>query len=275
MKTIHIPDSIRTRSLSSAELRDAFLLRLFVPGELQCVYSDVDRAVIGSAVPLDQALVLSSADALKSAYFCERREIGILNIGQPGRVTVDGKPFEMESLDALYVGRGSKTLRFESVNPADPAAFYLLSYPAHADYPTQQAKKADAQAVQLGSLADSNRRTIYKYIHPDGIKSCQLVMGFTQLEEGSVWNTMPCHTHERRSEIYLYFHLKPDARVFHFMGEPSETRHLVVADRDVVLSPSWSIHSGAGTSAYTFCWGMGGENQAFSDMDVVPIEDLR
>jgi 4-deoxy-L-threo-5-hexosulose-uronate ketol-isomerase len=275
MKTIYSADPVRYRSLSTAELRENFLLQLFVPGELQCVYSDADRAVIGSAVPTGQPLVLGSADELRSAYFCERREVGILNVGQPGRVTVDGKVFEMETLDALYVGRGSKTLVFESLDNAAPAAFYLLSYPAHTEYPTQHAKKADAEAAHLGTVADANRRTIYKYIHPQGIKSCQLVLGFTQLEEGSIWNTMPSHTHARRSEIYLYFNLTAQSRVVHLMGEPNETRHLMVANREVVISPSWSIHSGAGTSAYTFCWGMGGENQAFGDMDAVATQDLR
>jgi len=217
-----------------------------------------------------------TADAeLRAAFFCERRELGILNLGGAGTVTVDGRNYEVGKLDCLYVGRGSREIVFSSREPASPAAFYLLSYPAHAVFPTTLARQADAAAVELGTAADANRRTIYKYIHPGGIKSCQLVMGFTRLAEGAVWNTMPPHTHTRRSEIYIYFDLGPDRRVMHFMGTPQQTRHLVVADRQAVISPSWSIHCGCGTGAYTFCWGMGGENQAFDDMDAAPLASLR
>ena len=276
MKTLLTADSVRYRQMSSAELRAAFLIEdLFAPGEIALVYTDADRAVVGSAVPSQGPLDLTAASELRAEFFCERRELGVLNIGGVGVVTVDGKSYDMGNLDGLYIGRGSREVRFESMNPAEPAAFYLLSYPAHTAHPTQHARKAEAEAVQLGTPADCNRRTIYKYIHPRGIPSCQLVMGFTELAEGSVWNTMPCHTHARRSEVYLYFNLKPDARVFHFMGAPDETRHLLVASRQAVVSPSWSIHSGAGTGAYTFCWGMGGENQAFEDMDPCALADLR
>ena len=181
----------------------------------------------------------------------------------------------MAKLDCLYVGRGSQSIEFSSANPANPAAFYLLSYPAHATYPTTLARQADAAKVELGSVADANRRTIYKYIHGGGIKSCQLVMGFTQLYDGAVWNTMPPHTHTRRSEIYMYFDLGPSRRVMHFMGTPQQTRHLVMAERQAVISPSWSIHCGCGTGAYAFCWGMGGENQTFDDMDPAPLDQLR
>ena len=257
-------------------LRANFLVEsLFAPGKVELVYSDADRAIIGSAIPTGSALKLSADAELRAAFFCERRELGILNIGESGTVTVDGKQYVMNKLDCLYVGRGSKDISFASRDAAKPAAFYLLSYPAHATYPTTLATIKDAAPVELGTLADANRRTIYKYIHTDGIKSCQLVMGFTKLQEGAVWNTMPPHTHTRRSEVYVYFDLDPKRRVMHFMGTPQQTRHLVVADRQAVISPSWSIHCGCGTGAYTFCWGMGGENQTFDDMDPAPAAQLK
>jgi 4-deoxy-L-threo-5-hexosulose-uronate ketol-isomerase len=257
-------------------LRANFLIEsLFAPDKVELVYSDADRAIIGSAIPTSAALNLSADAELRAAFFCERRELGILNIGEGGTVTVDGTKYEMNKLDCLYVGRGSKEVSFASQNASTPAAFYLLSYPAHAAYPTTLATIKDAAPVELGTLADANRRTIYKYIHMDGIKSCQLVMGFTKLQEGAVWNTMPPHTHTRRSEVYVYFDLDPKRRVMHFMGTPQQTRHLVVADRQAVISPSWSIHCGCGTGAYTFCWGMGGENQTFDDMDPAPAAQLR
>jgi len=248
---------------------------LFRPGQVELVYTDADRGILGSALPTDAPLKLTADAELRAAFFCERRELGILNLGGAGTVTVDGRNYEVGKLDCLYVGRGSREIVFSSREPASPAAFYLLSYPAHAVFPTTLARQADAAAVELGTAADANRRTIYKYIHPGGIKSCQLVMGFTRLAEGAVWNTMPPHTHTRRSEIYIYFDLGPDRRVMHFMGTPQQTRHLVVADRQAVISPSWSIHCGCGTGAYTFCWGMGGENQAFDDMDAAPLASLR
>lgn len=257
-------------------LRANFLVEsLFAPGKVELVYSDADRAIIGSAVPAGSALKLSADTELRAAFFCERRELGILNIGEDGAVTVDGRKYQMNKLDCLYVGRGSKDVSFASQDASKSAAFYLLSYPAHAAYPTTLATIKDAASVELGTLADANRRTIYKYIHTDGIKSCQLVMGFTKLQEGAVWNTMPPHTHTRRSEVYVYFDLDPKRRVMHFMGTPQQTRHLVVADRQAVISPSWSIHCGCGTGAYTFCWGMGGENQTFDDMDPALTTQLR
>lgn len=263
------PQHIAT--LDTAGLRAAFLIEsLFAPAKICLTYTDADRAIVGSAVPSQGPLPLTVDAELRAAYFCERRELGVLSIGGEGTVEVDGVKHNMERLDCLYVGRGAQKIVFHGKD----AAFYLLSYPAHATYPTTLARTKDAAAVELGTAADANRRTIYKYIHPAGIKSCQLVMGFTQLQEGSVWNTMPAHTHTRRSEIYLYFGLTPVRRVMHFMGEPKNTRHLIVADRQAVISPSWSIHSGCGTGAYTFCWGMGGENQAFDDMDSSPIDQL-
>jgi 4-deoxy-L-threo-5-hexosulose-uronate ketol-isomerase len=262
--------------MNTAQLRDCFLLeKLFVPGEIHLAYADVDRAVIGAVVPTEKLLSLGTDDSLRAEYFTERRELGILNIGQNGSVIVEGKTYDMDSLDCLYIGRGSREIRFASVDPKQPAEFYLLSYPAHMTYPTTQCKRSDAAVVKLGTEATCNKRLLYKYIHPAGVKSCQLVMGFTQMEPGSCWNTMPPHTHLRRSEVYLYFGIAPEARVFHFMGEPQETRHILVADKQAVISPSWSIHSGVGTMAYTFCWGMGGENQAFDDMDPVAIASLK
>ncbi|HET7623900.1 MAG TPA: 5-dehydro-4-deoxy-D-glucuronate isomerase [Verrucomicrobiae bacterium] len=261
--------------LSTDELRAAFLIEsLFAPGKLELVYTDADRAIVGSAVPTGSPLKLTADAELRSRFFCERRELGILNIGGNGAVEVDEKNYELGKLDCLYVGRGSENISFTSKDAANPAAFYLLSYPAHTAYPTTLAHTKDATPVELGTVADANRRTIYKYIHTGGIKSCQLVMGFTKLQEGAVWNTMPPHTHTRRSEVYVYFDLGA-RRVMHFMGEPKQTRHLVVSERQVVISPSWSIHCGCGTGAYTFCWGMGGENQTFEDMDPAPIDQLR
>lgn len=276
MPTRYSPAPGAYPALDTQALRAAFLVdSLFQRGELDLVYTDTDRAVIGSAVPTGSTLTLTAGAELRAAYFCERRELGILNIGGDGIVTVAGTEYPLAKLDCLYVGRGSRDVSFASHSAAAPAAFYLLSYPAHAPYPTALAQLKDATAVELGTVAEANRRTLHKYIHAGGLKSCQLVMGFTRLHEGSVWNTMPPHTHTRRSEVYLYFDLGAQRRVMHFMGQPQETRHLVVADRQVVISPSWSIHSGCGTGAYTFCWGMGGENQAFDDMDPAPLAELR
>ena len=276
MKTRYSPGPAEYPRLTTPELREAFLIEsLFAPGKLELTYSDADRAISGSAVPTGSPIKLSADAELRAAFFCERRELGVLNIGGEGVVEVDGKAYPMAKLDCLYVGRGSQNVSFSSRNGSAPAAFYLMSYPAHAAFPTSHAQVKDATPVELGTVADANRRTIYKYIHPGGLKSCQLVMGFTRLAEGAVWNTMPPHTHTRRSEIYLYFDLDAKRRVMHFMGTPQETRHLIVADRQAVISPSWSLHCACGTGAYTFCWAMGGENQAFDDMDAAPVEHLR
>ncbi|HTV46908.1 MAG TPA: 5-dehydro-4-deoxy-D-glucuronate isomerase [Phycisphaerae bacterium] len=276
MKIYQMPDAVRTQSLNTAELREAFLVQsLFNPGAISLVYSDADRAVIGFAVPKEEPLHLGTYDELRSEYFAERRELGVLNIGSPGKVKVDGKDFVIDSMDCLYVGKGAREVIFSSRDAQKPAEFYLLSYPAHAIFPTAVARKNQATASPIGLDMTANKRVIYKYIHQYGIKSCQLVMGFTQLEPGSVWNTMPPHTHLRRTEVYMYFNMDSTSRVFHFMGEPTESRHLLVANREVVISPSWSIHAGAGTQAYCFCWGMGGENQTFDDMDRLAIGDLK
>jgi 4-deoxy-L-threo-5-hexosulose-uronate ketol-isomerase len=276
MEVHYTADPVRFDRMSTAEIRESFLVDTLFPGDrISLVYSSADRAIVGSAVPATQTLTLESAPELRAATFCERRELGVLNIGGPGTVTVDGVDHALAGRDGLYVGRGSKAITFASDSARTPARYYLLSFPAHADHPTVRIRQSEAEAVRLGSSEAANQRTIYKLIHPGGARSCQLVMGFTVLEPGSVWNTMPPHTHERRMEIYLYFDLPADGRVFHFMGRPLATRHLVVADGQAVISPSWSIHCGAGTGAYSFCWGMGGENQAFDDMDPVTLDQLR
>jgi len=277
METRNLADRDRYERMTTAELRESYLIdNLFKSAEVQLVYTDLDRAIVGSVVPGGKKLALgTSKQQLASEYFAERREIGLINTGGAGTVTVDGKAYAMANRDGLYIGRGSRQIEFESKGESEPARFFLISYPAHTTYPTTHAKVADAEAVNLGALRDANQRTIYKYIHPKGIKSCQLVMGFTQLKEGSIWNTMPPHTHQRRSEVYCYFNIDPDAAVFHMMGAPQETRHLLVKSGDAVLSPSWSIHAGAGTRNYSFIWAMGGENQEFDDMDGVRVGELR
>lgn len=263
--------------MSTAELRKAFLIEdLFVPGEVPMVYSDIDRSITGSAVPANAPLkLLGTKKEMAAEFFAERREIGVINIGAEGTVKVDGKVYAMEYKDALYIGRGVKEIEFASRNSDKLAMFYFVSYPAHKEFPTTYAKFSDAEPVRLGSQKDANKRTIYKYIHPNGIKSCQLVMGLTELEEGCVWNTMPPHTHQRRSEVYMYFNIDPSAMVIHLMGQPDETRHIVMRNRQAVLNPSWSIHAGVGTQHYTFIWAMGGENQVFDDMDGVKVNELR
>jgi 4-deoxy-L-threo-5-hexosulose-uronate ketol-isomerase len=276
MKTILTVDPVRLSTMTTGEVRQNFLLPdLFQPGRIELAYWECDRTVIGGAMPAATPLALEGGKELASTYFLERREIGIMNIGGPGTVTVEGVPHAMAKCDCLYVGRGNKSVTLASASAADPACYYLLSYPAHTAYPTTLARKADATPARLGSKAEANERTIYKYIHPAGVKSCQLVMGYTDLEEGCIWNTMKPHTHMRRTEVYLYFDVPEGHAVFHLLGKPDETRHLVMQNRQAALSPVWSIHSGAGTKAYRFIWGMGGENQEFADMDHVEIRDLR
>ena len=275
MRVLQMADAVRYPSMSSQQLRDTFLLSdLFQAGELSLTYVDVDRTVIGSAVPTTSPLALPCDAELRANYFTERRELGVLNIGQLGTISVDGRDFSLDHLDALYVGRGSQDITFASADAEHPAEFYLLSYPAHAPYPTQLIRSKDLERVKLGAPENANAREITKLIHLEGVRSCQLVMGFTQLAKGSVWNTMPPHTHMRRSEVYLYFDLPQESRVVHLMGPSDETRHLVVANKQVAISPGWSIHAGVGTSNYTFCWGMGGENQVYSDMDALAVSDL-
>jgi 4-deoxy-L-threo-5-hexosulose-uronate ketol-isomerase len=276
MKVQYAADPVRLERMSTEEIRATFLVdSLFAADQISLVYSDLDRAIVGSAVPASGPLTLGSAPELRAATFCERRELGVLNVGGPGTVTVDGDSYALAARDGLYVGRGSKAVTFASDSAERPARYYLLSFPAHAAHPTARIRQSEAEAVRLGSSEAANQRTLYKLIHPGGVQSCQLVMGFTVMEPGAVWNTMPPHTHERRMEVYLYFDLPADGRVFHFMGRPEATRHLVVADGQAVLSPSWSIHCGVGTGAYSFCWGMGGENQAFDDMDHLTLRELK
>ena len=276
MNTIYLPNPEAAKYLDTEEMRDNFLLEnLFAPGEINMTYTDLDRLICGGAMPGSSALILETGPELAADYFLERRELGILNIGSAGKVIVDGKTYDLDKRDALYVGKGVKEVSFQSDNPNDPAVFYLASYPAHAVYPTTKISQAEAEREDLGSQSNANVRSIFKYIHPNGAKSAQLVLGFTEIQDGSVWNTMPCHRHPRRMEVYFYFDLPEDGAVFHLMGEPDETRHLVVRNREAVLSPSWSIHSGVCTGAYRFIWAMGGENQAFADMDFVPMSELR
>jgi len=258
----------------TARLRDEFLIQELFSSEIKMVYSHVDRMIAGGVSPV-KPMKLEAGDELRAEYFLERREMGVINIGAPGTVTVDGEAFVLGTNDGLYIGMGKKEITFQSENASNPSKFYFNSVPAHATHPTVKIGIELLEATRLGSLADSNDRTIYKYIHPMGVRSCQLVMGMTVLEPGSVWNTMPTHTHERRMEVYLYFNMKPDALVLHNMGEPSETRHIVVRNEEAVISPSWSIHSGCGTRNYTFIWGMAGENQTFSDMDSVPTGAIK
>jgi len=276
MKTVLMADPVRYPRMNTDELRDTFLLAsLYEPGKLVLNYVDLDRSVVGFAAPLDAPIALPTYPELRAEYFTERRELGALNIGGAGTITVEGKSYELANLDVLYIGRGNKQVTFESKDKNAPAIYYLLSYPAHAVYPVAIVRKDEATPVELGSLETCNKRTICKYIYLQGARSCQLVMGVTHLAPGSNWNTMPPHTHMRRSEIYMYFNVAADARVMHFMGPPAETRHIVMADKGIVVSPGWSVHCGVGTRAYSFCWGMGGENQDYADMDPAPVESLR
>ncbi len=261
--------------MNSAEIRDEFLVAdLFAPNTIKLVYSNVDRMIVGSAVPTQSVLDLTAGAELRAEYFAARREIGVFNIGELGRIEVDGHGYPMDYQDMLYIGRGSKTVSFASADANRPARFYLVSLPAHKEYPTAYCAKSQANRIDLGSAEAANVRTIFQYIRMGGVLSCQLVMGFTELAPGSVWNTMPAHTHARRSEAYLYFNLPADQVVFHLMGDPLETRHLVVRDSQAVLSPSWSIHAGVGTRNYSFVWAMGGENQAFDDMDPASLDKM-
>lgn len=267
-------------------LREEFLIDdLFKADEIKLVYSHIDRIITGSAVPVKGALVLTAGDELRAEYFCQRRELGVINIGGAGVITLDGKKYEVGYKEGMYIGMGTKDISFESKDAANPAKFYLNSAPAHATYPTVLIKPEGEAAdgvviikpenkVELGCLEDANHRVINKYILPGQVESCQLEMGMTQLKPGSVWNTMPCHTHDRRMEVYLYFDMPEDAFVMHYMGEATETRHIIMRNEQAVISPSWSIHSGSGSRAYTFIWGMVGENQDFDDMDGIRNQDL-
>ncbi|MBK3745261.1 5-dehydro-4-deoxy-D-glucuronate isomerase [Paraburkholderia aspalathi] len=268
------PDHVRT--FDTQALRDHFLIEnLFVGGEINLTYTHYDRMIIGGAMPLQQPLVLEAPEAVGQETFLAERELGILNIGDAGRVILDGKTYDLNQYDCLYVGKGVKQVQFESLDSEEPAKYYLISTPAHAVLPAMHLTQKDARHLQLGDTTTANKRSIFQYIHPDVCQSCQLTMGMTMLDDGSVWNTMPSHTHDRRMEAYLYFNLPDDQRVFHLMGEPTQTRHMLVSNEQAVISPPWSIHSGAGTSNYTFIWAMGGDNKSFTDMDHIANSELR
>ncbi len=265
-----------TKGMTTAELRSNFLCEnLMRIDDITYIYSHYDRMIIGGVKPVKKAVALKNNAELRSEFFLERREIGIINVGGNGLVTVDGTSFELNKLECLYAGKGVKDISFKTVNENDPAVFFLLSAPAHQSYPTTKFTKEQASPVSLGSPATSNERTIYKYIHADGIQSCQLVMGLTVLKEGSVWNSVPPHTHTRRMEVYFYFDVPAEQRIFHMMGEPDETRHVIMQNHEAVISAPWSVHFGCGTSNYSFIWGMAGENKQFTDMDPAPITELK
>ena len=265
-----------TSQMNTQQLRDNFLVQgLMQPGTIQLVYSHYDRLIIGGVVPTNALIKLPNERELKANFFLERREIGIINVGDAGIVVADGKEYFMDKLDCVYLGKGTKEVKFKSKNKIAPAAFYFLSTPAHHKYANRMMKKEKASPLNLGDISTSNKRTIYKYIHNDGIQSCQLVMGLTTLDAGSVWNSVPPHTHTRRMEAYFYFDVDAAQRVMHFMGEPQETRHLVVANHEAAISAPWSMHFGVGTANYGFIWGMAGENKEFTDMDPQPIASLK
>lgn len=267
---------VEAKNYDTERLRKEYLMEgIMVKGEMNAVYTHHDRFITGGAVPALSALKLDAGDALKTEYFLERRELGIINVGGSGTVKVEGESYSLAKQDGLYVGLGNKDVTFHSDDANNPAKFYFVSSLAHQAYPTQKIELEKAEPVHLGSIQESNERTIYKYIHNDGVKSCQLMLGMTILKPNNMWNTMPAHIHDRRMEVYFYFDMDENARVFHFMGEPSETRHLVVSNEQAVLSPNWSIHSGVGTSNYTFIWAMAGENYTFTDMESVVMKDLK
>jgi 4-deoxy-L-threo-5-hexosulose-uronate ketol-isomerase len=264
------------KTYTTEEIRKDYLIEnLFEPGKVNLVYSHVDRIIVGGVCPTASPLALEAGKELGSEYFLERRELGLINIGGQGTVTIDGTAYDLGPRDGLYIGMGAKELSFTSADAANSSKFYFNSAPAHQSYPTKRVTLEDAKQVKLGSRQESNQRIIYQYVHPAVLQSCQLVMGVTILEPENVWNTMPCHTHERRMEVYMYFDLPEDAVVFHLFGEPTETRHIVMRNEQAIIMPSWSIHSGVGTTNYTFIWGMVGENQTFTDMDHVPMDVLR
>ena len=264
------------KSYDTKRLRDEFLIdNLMEPDALNLVYSHFDRFISGSAVPVKSSLQLEAIDPLKANYFLERRELGIINVGGSGTVSVDGTEYDLDNREALYVGKGNKEIIFSSKSSGNPALFYLNSTPAHKAYPNKKIGINDVEVVQLGAPETANARTLRKYIVNSVVDVCQLQMGMTELKSGSVWNTMPAHVHDRRMEVYFYFDVPEDQAVCHFMGQPQETRHIWMQNNQAVISPAWSIHSGSGTSNYTFIWGMAGENLDYNDMDVAKITDLR
>lgn len=265
-----------TKAMDTAALRENFLIEQLIQKDvLKLVYSHYDRVIIGGVSPVDKKVNLGCDEELKADYFLQRRELGVVNLGGTGVITADGESYDLNKLDCLYIGKDTKEVSFASKDKANPAIFYMLSAQAHMKYPTTKYAKEDAFPSDMGSLETSNKRTIYRYIHADGIKSCQLVMGLTILDKGSVWNTIPAHTHTRRMEAYFYFDVPENQKVIHLMGEPTESRHLVVSNNEAILSAPWSIHAGCGTSNYGFVWGMAGENYTYSDMDMVDVNDLK
>ena len=276
MRAIQAVHSEDFKHYDTEKIRTRFLLAdLKALNKANFVYAHYDRMITGIIHPGNEQITLGNYEILRSEYFLERREMGIINVGGPGQIAVDGTMHELQKLDALYLGKGVKDVVFSSMNPEAPAIFYALSSPAHQSFPVTLLKHADAFSMTLGSLETSNERRIVRYIHKDGIQSCQLVMGLTILSVGSVWNTIPPHTHDRRMEVYFYFDLDADQRVFHYMGEPQETRHIVVGNHEAVLSPPWSIHAGGGTKNYSFIWGMAGENKDYADMDTIPVTEIK
>ena len=265
-----------SKKYTTEELRKYYHVEnIFKKDEISLTYSHVDRIVFGGAMPTDGELSLTAGKEMGVDFFLQRREMGVINVGGEGSIILDGSEYEMKKRDGLYIGMGIKEVKFKSKDKSNPAKFYINSVPAHRSYPIAKIDIKNANPVQCGEQENVNKRTIYQYVHPSVCESCQLLMGMTVLEPGNVWNTMPCHTHERRMEVYFYFDMDEDTRVFHLMGEPQETRHIVMKNEEATISPSWSIHSGVGTASYTFIWGMCGENQTFDDMDHVKMQDLK
>jgi 4-deoxy-L-threo-5-hexosulose-uronate ketol-isomerase len=276
LKSIYSVHPEDFKTYQTATIRERFLLDGIVKlDEINCVYTHYDRMIVGAANPVNQQLELENYPNLKAEYFLQRREIGIINVAGAGEVIVDGIAYAVDKLDCIYIGKGVKSVKFSSKDKANPAVFYILSCPAHTTYPTQIMINEDAVKVNAGLTSTANKRTINKYIHAEGIQSCQLVMGLTILSDGSVWNTMPAHVHDRRMEAYFYFDVPKGQRVFHYMGEGQETRHIIMDNYEAVVSPPWSIHSGSGTASYSFIWGMAGENLDYTDMDIFDIGDLK
>lgn len=265
-----------SKKYNTNQLREHYMVEeIFSDDKVELTYSHVDRIIFGGIKPVNESLKLEAGKSMGVDYFLERREMGVINVGGEGIVSIDGEEFALNNKDGLYIGKGNKDIIFKSSNPKNPAKFYINSVPAHKEYKTVKIEIEKANPVKMGDNSTLNKRTIYQYVHPNVCESCQLLMGLTILEPGSAWNTMPCHTHERRMEVYFYFDMEEDTRVIHLMGEPTETRHLIVKNEQAIISPSWSIHSGVGTSNYTFIWGMCGENQTFTDMDHISMDTLR
>jgi len=276
LKILHSVHPDDFKSYQTALIRERFLIgELVQADQINCVYTHYDRMIVGAANPAGKVLELGNYPNLRANYFLERREMGIINVAGDGEVIVDGQTHSLKKLDCLYVGKGVRNIAFSSRDQEHPAVFYILSAPAHINYPTTLMTNTEAAKVHTGDTSTANRRTINKYIHADGIKSCQLVMGLTILHEGSIWNTMPPHTHDRRMEAYFYFDLPVGQKIFHYMGQGDETRHITMDNYEAVVSPPWSIHSGSGTASYSFIWGMSGENLDYTDMDSISIPDIK